>query len=274
MFASNSCYRPLKNKLFRFPLFFDFNHLSWGKKILIIILVILACLAFGWVIRHKQFRRWLSSPKGILLLFGFTAILPLMLILAEKALVVFLPPDSGAVANAIVVLGRGTPFEQQRIHATAELWQAGRSPIIFASGMGDAPRMIKQLGAKGIPQQALNGESCSRTTWENAIFTAAILLPQKKQRILLITDAPHMLRSLLVYQALGFTVIPHPLELPPGFSFKATAFLTFREYMGLIAYGFRGLFFQQRLSELKNPELVNLVQQAEQYGQQQPSRTR
>jgi uncharacterized SAM-binding protein YcdF (DUF218 family) len=268
MFASNLCYRPFTDELFRLPLSLDFSRFGWRKQLLIVAIGILAVFVIRWLSQNKRLRRWFISPKGFLLLFGFTVIIPLMIIVAEKALVLFLPTDSGAVANAIVVLGRGGGFEQQRVDEAFNLWQAKRAPIIFASGIGDAPSMIEQLQAKGIPKQALDGENCSLTTWENAVFTAAVLLPRGNQRIVLITDAPHMRRSLLVYQALGFTVIPHTVPLPPGYSFKGKAFVTVREYMGLVGYSFRGLFSVQHLTGLKNPELVNLLDQAKQYSQQ------
>jgi uncharacterized SAM-binding protein YcdF (DUF218 family) len=131
-----------------------------------------------------------------------------------------------------VVLGRGEEFRKQRVDVARELWHARRAPRIFTSGRGDAASMIEQRKAKGIPIQVLDGENCSLTTWQNAVFTAATLHPQEIRRILLVTDERHMLRSLLVFRANSFIVIPHTTPLPPSFGFKATAFLTFREYMG------------------------------------------
>jgi uncharacterized SAM-binding protein YcdF (DUF218 family) len=268
MFESELCDRPFPDEFFKLPLFADLSSFGWRKQLLLGVLVFLVLFIVIWLLQKKQLRRWLCSWKGALVLFGLTAILPLTPILAEKALVAFLPSDPGGVTNAIVVLGRGREF-YDRIDVAAELWQAKRAPTIFVSGNGDAPVMIKRLQEKGIPQQALKGENCSLTTWENGAFTAAMLLPQGQQRILLVTDAPHMWRSLLVYQALGFSVIPQPVKLSSDFSYRTKAFLTFREYMGLISYTFRGLFSKQHLSELKNPELANLINQAQQYSQQQ-----
>ncbi|HEY9667895.1 MAG TPA: YdcF family protein, partial [Coleofasciculaceae cyanobacterium] len=172
--------------------------------------------------------------------------------------------------DAIVVLGRGAPFARPRVNLAAELWQNQRAPVIFVSGRGDASDLIKQLEEKGIPERSLDGEECSVTTWENAIFTTAILQPQGIRRILLITDALHMWRSLLVFRAQGFDVIPR--ISPIDFYFvgkRGKSFLALREYSGLVEYGLRGLYFRKHSSELNNPELENLVQKAQRYGQQQ-----
>jgi uncharacterized SAM-binding protein YcdF (DUF218 family) len=188
---------------------------------------------------------------------------------ANQSLTAFLPSDPGTPADAIVVLGRGWPLMHDRVNTTAELWQAKRAPKIFASGRKDAPNLIEILEEKGIPQQVLDGENCSLTTDENAVFTAAILQPQGIRRIILVTDKAHMLRSLLVYRAYGFKVIPHISPVPVHWNPKERGLLKVREYGGIFNYGVRGLFFPQRLSDLKSSELLNLVKEAEQYGQKQ-----
>jgi hypothetical protein len=77
-----------------------------------------------------------------------------------------------------------------------------------------------------------------------------------------------MLRSLLVFQAQGFTVIPHTTSLPSNFNFLAKAFLTFREYMGLISYFFQGRLHPQPSLESNSHDVENIKQKAEQYGEQ------
>ncbi len=128
--------------------------------------------------------------------------------------------------------------------------------------------MMPLLEKKGIPKQVLDGENCSMTTPENAIFSAAILQSRGIQRILLITDPLHMWRSVLEYRDEGFTVIPHTSPMPNNFAFVDKSFLTFREYLFLASASVKRLFQGQRPHELESPELVNLVQKAKQYGQQ------
>jgi uncharacterized SAM-binding protein YcdF (DUF218 family) len=268
MFDSKLCDRWLTNTFTTLPLSIDGWQFGWPKQLLLVVIIILACLGLRWIRQHQRWKRWLSNPRVVLLLFGITATIPIVFAVAAKGLVIFLPTDSGAAAQAIVVLGRGEEFRKQRVDVARELWHARRAPRIFTSGRGDAASMIEQLKAKSIPNRVLDGENCSLTTWQNAVFTAAALHPQGIRRILLLTDELHMLRSLLVFRANGFTVIPHTTRLPPYFGFKATAFLTFREYMGLVSYGLQWRFHPQPSPKLNSPDVENIRQQAEQYGQQ------
>lgn len=265
MFNSTLCGRTVP----KVPLSIPWWHFEWLKALLPVVGLLLIVSALFWVIQQKKWRRWLTSPRGILFLFCFTASLPIMFVVADKALVAFLPKDSGVRADAIVLLGRGGgEFYEDRINLAVELWQAKRAPMIFTSGIIDAISMVEQLEAKGIPKQALDGENCSLTTAENAVYSAAVLQPQGIRKIILITDEPHMLRSLLMFRAFGFTVIPHTTPVPSYLGFKASAFLTIREYMGLIGYGVRGLFGPQTSPEAVSPDIVNSVQEAKEYGQQ------
>lgn len=201
----------------------------------------------------------------MLLLSGVTVTL-LLLLAADQGLVLFLPVDSGTTAQAIVVLGRGTELGIPRVDVAAELWKAKRAPLIFVSGTWDASQMLPLLENKGIPRQALDGEDCSLTTPENALFSAAILQARGIKRVLLVTDGLHLWRSLLDFRSQGFTVIPHPSPLPKNMGFMDKAFLTFREYLFLFTSGIYELFHGQRIPNLTNP-VVNLLQKAEQYGQ-------
>ncbi|MBD2022584.1 YdcF family protein [Leptolyngbya sp. FACHB-36] len=167
---------------------------------------------------------------------------PLAVDLASWALVNVVPSDSGKTADAIVVLGRGTTMRRDRIPATVALWQENRAPRIFVSGYGDAQFIAQQLQQQ-IPEQVIDGEECSRTTDENAQYTAAILQPQGVKRIVLVTDAPHMLRSLLTFRSFGFDVIPHPTAV--ALNDRQEARLVFREYFGLIVYGLGGRYFER-----------------------------
>lgn len=172
---------------------------------------------------------------------------------ATQLLTGLVPSDLGEPAEAIVVLGRGQRSRLDRIEAVTALWRAKRAPKIFASGITDAPLMVKAWKARGIPDEAIDGEGCSRTTEENAQFTAAILRPQGIKRILLVTDPPHLLRSWLTLQSFGFDVIPYGVELPKHLTYRQRAAILFREYGGLVSYGVKGRFFE------RNPSISLLI---------------
>jgi uncharacterized SAM-binding protein YcdF (DUF218 family) len=180
-----------------------------------------------------------------------------MLKIGNRILVAFLPSDAGTTADAIVVLGRGGELRPERVDVSAQLWDARRAPLIFASGSGDAQEIADMLAQKGIPAGAIDGEPCSRTTEENARFTAALLQPKNVHRILLVTDPPHMLRSLLTFRSLGFDVTPHTNPLPNRLDTRKKAYLVFREYLGIVGYGLRGRFLPREPSEADlNPTAI------------------
>ncbi|HEY9668427.1 MAG TPA: YdcF family protein [Coleofasciculaceae cyanobacterium] len=268
MFELNTCYRNLSESLIKLPVSTDWSQLGWRKLLLLTVLISLAIIGIRWLMHNKAARRWLRSTQALIVLFCITVSIPLMFVAAAKGLVAFLPPDTGEKVEAIVVLGRGPDLGKERVDVASELWQAKRAPRIFVSGFSDAYSLVPQFQAQGIPPQAIDAENCSMTTWENAIFSAAVLHPQGIRRILLVTDEPHMLRSLLLYRANGFSVIPSPNPLPSDYGFKATAFLTLREYLGLIGYTMQGLFDPKRSPQIDEPKLEKLVQQAKQYGQE------
>lgn len=266
MFNPDLCDRSFPDR----PVFVDWLTSIWFNRPLLISVVLLIVFGIYCIIRYIKRKRLVKSKRRLVWLAIFTATLVLMPFVVNKALIASLPTDPGKKVDAIVVLGRGAPFARPRVNLAAELWQNQRAPVIFVSGRGDASDLIAQLEEKGIPERSLDGEECSVTTWENAIFTDAILQPQGIRQILLITDALHMWRSILVFRAQGFDVIPR--ISPIDFYFvgkRGKSFLALREYSGLVEYGLRGLYFPKHSSELNNPELVNIVQKAQRYGQQQ-----
>ena len=138
MFESPLCFRPIT----KLPDSINWWQFHWVKKSLLVVLLLLAFFGLRWIIQHPGWKRRLTSPRAILLLVGLLASLPLIYGMAAKGLVVFLPTDSGATADAIVVLGRGSEeFNRDRTYIAAELWRARRAPMIFFSAGGEAPAM-------------------------------------------------------------------------------------------------------------------------------------
>ncbi|NJO74962.1 MAG: YdcF family protein [Leptolyngbyaceae cyanobacterium RM1_406_9] len=177
---------------------------QWLMHPLWIILGLAILLGAAQLLRRRQRRVFNLTIASLLLIYGL-AIAPPSVNLAEKALVSLLPKDSGVRADAIVVLGRGSVFNLSRVELATQLWQTDRAPLIFTSGMGDSPVMLKMLEEQGIPEAVLDGEGCSQTTQENALFTVEALQPKGVKRILLITDSPHMLRSSSPFKASDLT---------------------------------------------------------------------
>lgn len=231
---------------------------SWLTTPALVIPPLVLLMVVPWLFRRLRWRRRISGLGATLLCFYLLTLSPTMLKIGSRVLVSFLPSDSGAAADAIVVLGRGTEMRPERVDVSAQLWEAARAPLIFASGWGDAQEIAAMLEQKGIPATAIEGEPCSRTTEENARFTAALLQPKHVHRILLVTNPPHMLQSLLTFRSLGFEVVPHTNPLPKRLNVRAKAYLVFREYLGIVGYGLQGRFLRREPSAADlNPTAID-----------------
>jgi len=232
-------------------------------------------------ISHPITQAWLLAGIAIPLLllrryrlgFGIAAIAPLWLLLcATPAFTQGLqrwlegqydarPPATYPVADAIVVLGGEklsveTPADpdsetdaRTRVGFGYLLFQAGRAPKVFLSGQGDAQPMAAILERQGVPAAALRLETASRTTYENARNTAALLRGEGRRTILLVTSPAHMPRAAASFEKQGLRVIPAP-ALPPASTridpwqprraMLWDASHALHEYIGLWVYRWRG----------------------------------
>ena len=133
--------------------------------------------------------------KTTLVLFG------LLLLLAVAALVFpqpFLTVDSGSVkADVIVILGGGS--HERPAHA-AELFKEHAASRIIISGLGDGEINRRLLLAAGVPAGAIELETESRTTRENAEFTIKLLREEKLTRVIIVTSWYHSRRALACFR--------------------------------------------------------------------------
>ncbi|WP_215610266.1 YdcF family protein [Leptothoe spongobia] len=159
-------------------------------------------------------------------------------------LISFVPIDTGEPTQAIVVLGRGKDLREARSALGVSLVKSGRAPLVFFSGKSDAPRIVKALEEQGVDTGILDGEACSRTTAENAKYTAQVLMERNIKKIILVTDIPHLLRAYLTFSGVGFQVIPHPTPFPASYSRYRRQILSLREVVSFISYGLQGYYSQ------------------------------
>lgn len=98
----------------------------------------------------------------------------------------------------------------------AELYRAGRAPVVILSGgtsgwsRTDEPEanvMETFLGDLGVPISSMLLENRSRNTRENAFYTKQIMVEHHINTILLVTSAVHMPRALATFQAQGVSAI-------------------------------------------------------------------
>lgn len=98
-------------------------------------------------------------------------------------------------------------------------------------------------------------ENNSRNTRENAVETKIILEKKNIKKVILVTSAFHMTRSVLVFKKEKLEIIPFPVDFKKGdsFVFPEDYFPTshgldkfttgFREIIGIIAYTLAGYTF-------------------------------
>jgi uncharacterized SAM-binding protein YcdF (DUF218 family) len=144
-----------------------------------------------------------------------------------------LPTAELPTAEAIVVLGGGVRPESpprpwvdlaeagDRVLYGARLYQAGKAPILILSGgriewKGGGPPesadMAKLAEAMGVPSSAIVQDPTSLNTYENAVNVRKILAERQINRVLLVTSAMHMPRSLLIFQKQGIEAIAAPTD--------------------------------------------------------------
>ncbi|MEM6256412.1 MAG: YdcF family protein [Cyanobacteria bacterium P01_D01_bin.156] len=169
------------------------------------------------------------------------------LLIGEPLLTTFVPTYEGQTADAVVVLGRGSWLYNDRLMKAADLIQSEAAPRVFVSGSNDAPMMAMLLAKLGVEATKISGENCSKTTEENAEYTAEQLIPTGVRSIILISDPAHMLRSQLVFQSFGFQVIPYSSPLPHGLGLRYRRLITMRESLGLVSYGLMGRYWPRSI---------------------------
>ncbi len=148
---------------------------------------------------------------------------PWFLLIFEGALERQYPPVSVKtlpVADVIVVLGGGIgsptrqtvypelyPGADRGWHA-ARCYLAGKAPVILFSGASEGPGMKQFLVDLGVPPAKIILESESKNTYENSLFTREQLKARKAKRVILVTSAWHMRRSVMTFRKMGVEVIP------------------------------------------------------------------
>jgi uncharacterized SAM-binding protein YcdF (DUF218 family) len=154
-----------------------------------------------------------------------------------------LPKD--ASIDGIIVLG-GSPT---RIKAALELAEQFPKAALVLSGPGENEVAIAQeherVGTLIIDRRA-------RNTYENALYSKDLVAPHLGQCWAVVTSAMHMPRTRGAFQAVGFPVLPWPVDDTPR-SPNSLSAPVWHEVLGLISYWALG---QTRNLYPKGPKLA------------------
>lgn len=177
-------------------------------------------------------------------------------------------------AQAIVILGGGQRLQAveyadsapnrltlERLRYGARLARQSGLPVLVSGGApvgmeGEAITMAKSLREDfGVRPQWV--EARSLDTQGNAYFSAQMLRPKEARgirRIVLVTHAAHMRRSINEFAAQGFEVTPAPTafyaqgkgdtvlgDFSPGASAAYAGWYSLHEWLGLLAQSVRGM---------------------------------
>lgn len=233
-----------------------------------LLLVGLAALAIGW----RRFSAIVTILSAlVLILSAWTSVGALMFHPLEDR---FPRPALPAKVDGIVVLGGGFEGAVNLVRGGYEMNGGGdrfvetaalalrypQAKVLISGGTGtvlldgepDADTAIRFLAAFGIPRERLIIENRSRTTYENAVYSKEMANPQPGQTWLLVTSAFHMPRSMGLFRAAGFDVVPWPVDYRTSGeegiglfrdnaadSLQVTS-LALREWLGLFAYWLSG----------------------------------
>lgn len=194
------------------------------------------------------------------------------------------PLDAAAKADVIVVLGGGTESHEtprpmvelsgagDRILYAAKLYHEGRAEKILFGGAyitelsGEKTTIASEMASVAemlnVPKEAVLLQETSLNTAEEAVEDAKILAELDVDRIILVTSATHMYRSVKLFEKQGLTVLPAPTDYSYSdaewktlLTFKPEKWYTYlipssgnirafetavKEYIGIFVYRLRG----------------------------------
>lgn len=194
----------------------------------------LLLLLLGWWLRRR-----FPRLARLCLISGFASLwlmsLPLVVqhsaqwLEREPALAAVHWPELAEQAEAIVVLGGGREqadpgwgtdqpslMALERVRYAARLAKASGLPLLTSGGLhfGNPPSeaaLMASVLAEDYQLQVRWQEGASRTTWENALYSAAMLQQAGVKRVVLVTQAWHMPRARWCFERAGFEVIAAPM---------------------------------------------------------------
>jgi uncharacterized SAM-binding protein YcdF (DUF218 family) len=139
-----------------------------------------------------------------------------------------------------------------RRYPNARILFSGGSANLISNDAREADYAVEIFESLGIAKSRVIIERASRNTYENAVYSKALVTPKPGERWLLVTSAFHMPRAVGLFRKVGFAVEPYPVDWRAGgqddlwsFGYLSSDGLNrtdtaVREWIGLLAYWLRG----------------------------------
>lgn len=161
--------------------------------------------------------------------------------------------------DVIVVLGGGsyntgvlTDDSLKRLLTGFVLQKRLNTPIILSGGsaitnLPESEVMKTVLIELGVDKSKIYTDTNSRDTLGNAVFTKKICQANGFKKVILVTSAYHMPRSVLTFKQAGIDVIPYPTDFKMDKKYNIYSFFpkmnvlqdstkAIREYIGFLSY--------------------------------------
>ncbi len=186
---------------------------AWGRALVWLV------LALTWMLATDPVRDALTKP----LEFRYPALsletLQVDALTREPTAIVLL---GGGIYENAPEYGGGDELNHHALMRTifaAELARRTGLPV-YATGSKalthesepEGAIMRRWLVRLGVPEAQAHAEAAAATTWENAVFVRKLLAPQGIRRVVLVTSAWHMPRSVWCFKQQGLNVIPAPTD--------------------------------------------------------------
>lgn len=228
------------------------------------------CLAgAAWLAPRPRWRRVLAAAAASTLLLGSNGWVASAVF--GRLELQYLPPARGTTADAIVVLGGGERKKLwprahvdlkdggDRLTTGAILFRQGAAPRVVCTAGPVASEMADFLVDLGVPDEAIIRDTASFDTHDHAVNLCPVFRQHGVTRILLVTSASHMPRSVAVFRRAcpEVDVVPVPTDyrrppnpddrwpgdlvtLVPSTSAAEAVNDALHEYVGMAYYRLRG----------------------------------
>lgn len=228
--------------------------------------LVLLALAVPWTRRGarrwKRRRAFAVAAFVTLLLFGIEPVSNTILFSMEHDAPSTYRPDTtydvivllGGMTDEDVTKESGQPAYNdnvERVIMTHRLLRDGKARFVIPSGGSDEGQLMgDQLRDWGVDGERIVLEPKARNTRENAVYSAEIIRARGWKRVLVVTSAFHMKRSVECFNAVGlefdtlavdFRATRRPRSwVQPRAQFLATSSAMVRELFGRLIYRAQG----------------------------------
>lgn len=183
--------------------------------------------------RHARLGQRIALGSAVLLFVaGFSPLGNVLMLPLEERFPAFV--DDGLPVAGVVILGGTFDTEATNFHGQMALNETGErlvalgelarryphAKIVYAGGGSEftpdttpeASLVENTIGQLGIGPGRVVYERKSLNTYQNAVYAKEVADPRAGERWLVVTSAFHMPRTMGVFRAVGFDVVPYPVD--------------------------------------------------------------